>query len=624
MKITPLFPALFLAGLAAPALSVAATATWTQTGASSSTNAGTPDDNMNWLVAANWSGSALPAAGDDIVFGNVTADTSAISGVNGRSVSFLNTDFLGASTGSLSLTQSSAFTNNLVVQHNSSGAASLQFRVGAVSISNSSSFSYTAQQTNLVSQAVWTRQLTLGYGANTVSNAGTLAASFAGNGGNRFIFGFMSIADGSTFTNSGTFSLNANSTNSGVQGGTQLNALIGATTNTGAITITRNGSSMDASDLYGAARGGIEFASLNNSGAASTFSFTANNASLLSTTAPSPAIADHAAVLVVAGALQNDGTFTLNRTPLKSKVGVNGSSDTDASDSVSRTLTAQFGSLANSATGAFVVNHTNNATPLDTTASTLEITSTGAATNAGWISLKGTATSTNGADGAILTRLVTQGGFSNSSGGILLIDGKAVLANTGAFSNANTQSSRVIQGTSRAWNTLGLRIESTTAANASFTWATGTNINTSTFSAGTFSADNFTVGDLILSTGSFAYTLAGGGDLLIAGNFHLTGTLNLGDWSAITTTGGQGQSLFFANTALESYIGSLISSGAITATVANGYSLATFASSGNDAFYIGVTASAVPEPSSYALLTGLIAAGCLTVRTVRRSPRPPR
>lgn len=611
---TPRLSSRLLVALFATLPLPAATVTWTQTGASSATSNSSPDDNMNWTVGANWGGGSPPSAGDDIVFGNVAVDTSAIGGVDGRQVVLLNTNFLG--TGSLTLTQTSAFANNVAIVQN--GAANNIFQAGAVTISSRATFSYSGQQTNTVGESFWTRQLTLGAGGATVSNAGNLMASWSGSGSNRYVRGYLSLAEGGVFINSGAFTLSANSPNSNVQGGTHVNALIGATTNTGSITINRSGSANGASDLYGAARGGVEFSSLNNSGSGSAFTFTVNNGTLLSTGAADPVIADRAAELVVAGALHNEGAFTLNRTPLKSKTGTNGATDNDQSDAVSRTVTARFGNFENSATGSFAVNHSNNATALTTTSSTVEITTVGAATNAGWLSLKGAATSTNGADGAILTRFVTQGGFSNADGGIVTVDGKAVLANTGAFTNTNTQASRSIQGATRVWDTRGLRIETETAANAAFVWATGVNADTTTLSAAAFTAANFTIGDLVISTGSATYTLAGGGDLFISGGFQLAGSLNLGDWTSVTTGGGQGQTLLFADTALRSYVGGLIADGSISATLTAGYALSTFTAAGGDAFYIGVTATAVPEPSSFSMLGGVISLAFVFVTSGRR------
>ncbi|MDR1281505.1 MAG: hypothetical protein LBK99_11870 [Opitutaceae bacterium] len=601
-----------LAALLLPAYSLTAdTVAWTQAGASTATSLAAPDDNMNWLVETNWSGGAAPDVGDDIVFGDVTTDLSAINGVNGRYVVFRNTGFAGS--GSLALEQTTAgFVSNIQIRHDGTGNQTLKTTFGAVTISSGAQLAYYAQARN-DGDASWRRQFAIGTDS-TVLNNGTLSASFDGNSSNRNVVGSLSIAAGGAFTNAGALTV---STGGGSQyaGYARYNVLVGDTVNTGAITLNRNGSSVKAIDAYGAARGGNEFASLHNSGAASRFTFNASNAVLLSTDIADLDVADRAANLVIVGALLNDGAFAINRTPLKSKTGNNGATDNDSADAQSRAVTARFGSFGNNATGSFVVNHNNAATALVTTASTVEITTTGAATNAGWLSLKGAATATDGADGAILTRFVTAGGFANTDGGIVTVDGKAVLANTGDFSNTNTQASRTIQGAARTWDTRGLRLENTTDADAVLTWATGVSIDPDTLSAATFSAGNFTIGDLIFSTGAAACTLAGGGDLLIAGDFRLTGALDLGDWSSVTSEGGKGQTLLFADTTLKSYVGSLLSGGDITATLADGYALAVFANPDNEAFYIGVTA--VPEPAAYAALAGLALLAWVALRRYR-------
>lgn len=580
--------------------------TWSQTGASTATATSAPDDNVNWLVAANWSGSAGPGSGDAIFFNDVTADQSAIAGVNGRYVVFRNSDFLGTSANSLTLTQTSSFANTVEIRQDGGEAANGNDRFGEVTISSKASLLFTGQQTTTSTDAVWSRQLTLGSGGTAVSNAGTLTTNFAGNGNNRSVAGYLSVSDGGTFANTGTFTFNAGASNSAVQGGTWVNALFGATTNTASIVINRSGDNTGGANTD-EARGGIEFATFTNSGAGSSLTFTINNATLLSIGVASPVISDRAANLVVAGAWQNNGTFTINRTPLASGSGASGSS----TDATSRVTTVQVGTFNNCATGAFVVNHSNSATSLSTTASTVDMTSLGTAINSGWISLKGSATITTGSDGAILTRLNTKGGFSNAEGGIITINGLAILANTGAFSNANTQTSRAIQGASRSWNTMGLSVVSTTESDAVFGWATGVVIDPAALSLASFAAENFTLGNLSLTTGSAKYTLGGGGDLLINGSFLLTGHLDLGDWTLVSSEAGKGQSLLFNGLSQRAYVDSLIAGGNIMANLASGYSLGTFASSANDSFYIGV---AVPEPSPSGLCLVVAACGIFPLR----------
>lgn len=548
---------------------------------------------MNWLVGENWSTGAVPEIQDQILLDDVFANTSMIKNVNGRAISHVNSDFLGTADGSLTIEQRSPYANILNVFQDTGAAKDLVFSVGQVSISEGATFSFSATPTNLAETPLWARSLALGNGTSRVKNAGDLLISFSGNVNNRACRGFLTIARGAEFVNTGSFSLRLNSANDAFQGATHVNALLGTTTNTGSITIHRSGSQVKAADEFGAARGGIEFASLRNAEPDAEVIFHANNATLTDTRQPGGAspkqIEDHGATLAVAGAFVNAGKFTINRIPLESKTEPNQAVDNDERDAESRTVLVQFGTFNNESSGAFVVNHENNFVPLTTTFSMVGISTLGAAANSGWISLKGTGAASIVEDGDILTLFSTRGGFTNNDGGVLTVDGDAVLANTGEFSNMNSQTSAISQNETHGWDTRGLRLESSTTSNATFTWATGVSIDPSQLSATDFSAENFTLGALALSTGSAAYLLAGGGDLLILGDFELSGKLLLGDWSAVTAEGGKGQTLIFAH-ADKAAVDGLIASGNIIAKTAPGYRLATFPSAGGDAFYIGATA----------------------------------
>lgn len=610
MLITRLFALVTLVSTVTSGVS-AATVTWTQAGSSGNgTWSDIPEkftDNMNWMIGANWSGGTVPDASSQIVFGNVTSrlnDAGSGLNINGRAVGLMDADFFGDATSSLTLEQTStAFRNVVAIRHsfNVSSPTTLTFQIGQVDISANSELRYQGYAT---ANTDTIRSATFGYGGNTVTNNGTFLVSYVGTNSNRSIIGGLSIAVGSTFTNNGSFTLNASAPNNQVQGGTRVNAVIGNTINSGTMTISRSGDSTGAPNIsFDAAQGGIEFASLQNVGTSSNFNMTVNNATTLAL-GGTPPVTNRVANLVISGTLRNEGVFSLSRTPLNSTL-----------DTGSRTFTAQAGVFKNEATGSFEINHVNSATPITTTSSLVEFTVSGQATNEGRLFLSGQGKTL--VAGNLVTRLVTQSGFTNKQGGIITVAGQAVLQNTGNLANLNTAASRIIQGATQTWDTRGLQINTTGMAGGSqLEWATGVVINTSTLSASTFSAANFTLSGLQING---LYTLSGSGDLLIADSFLLSGTLNLGDWTSITTSGGKGQTLLFGNASLSQMVSDLITGGQITAQLADGYHLSVIPNGSNDAFYIGVVA--IPEPATSTLATLLVTGGLLSVARRRLSAR---
>jgi autotransporter-associated beta strand protein len=552
--------------------------------------------------------------------GTTAGASSTPTGTWGTS-SFWNSDSTGVANTFTAITTSSDAV--FFVAGPSATSGNSDFTVSLSADQATSGITFQSSATNITLGADSTRTISVGAGGITMAstaysgvNAGgaTINANIALTANQTFsaprapgltFNGVISGAFNLTLSGNGTKTLNAANTYTGTTTISNSSVVLGGTAGSfgtgdvnisdafGGISFTQSSNVTFANNITGAGSS----AAVTKSGSTTTLTLTGTN-----TYTGGTLIRGNGAISV--------GSITNNLGSGNIKMGSSGESGTliytGAGETTTKTIqltgSSGGGTIQADGTGALVVS---NGIAGATSSGSRTLTLRGANTGANSIGAitNGTATtlgvSKTDAGKWILTGTNTYSGTTAVSAGTLLINGD----NSAATGAVSVSSGATFGGS----GTIG---GATTAASGSFLSA-----GSASGTAGTLTFNStLNVSGLAAGTGGLLFDLGatGASDKIVSGALTIgSGVLNFNDFSFTTLSGfGGGTYTLFSATSIVGTLGSSLSG---TVDGLNG----VLSQSGNDLI---LTVTAIPEPSTYALFSGMLVLGGMICRR-RRQPK---